>query len=913
MYKKLVSVILCLSLVFGSAVLAAAADVVVTGDIMANDYIGVLADKMFSIGTPEGITLLYEYPNKASSYGTIRVDGGIAPFYLISPMGDNSFDPDTNTISRKATWQGIEITQSFRFIASPETGNEDLVEVKYTYRNRTNTSHSVAHRTMLDVDVNNRDFAPFRIDSEVFTKGRVYEGNDIPYTWQALDKIIDPGLVAYGRLRGTGNDPDIVQFGRYQGMSETPWSYAVDPEAENDDSAVAVKWLPKPLAPGESRSFVTYYGIGDTTRSTGEALGLTVKGAKNAVISGETYEPYIITATVENIDYIPVDHVYVELSLPTQPAGMNLAEGESLRIDIGALAPGDSAEVTWNVIFEPQTDKQVFPYKVEAGINDVKDTSITRSVTVPPIGKSLVAITVSKPPDVMNYFLGEDAPILDLTGIEVTAYYTDNSSRDLGYDEWRSSLINGDDLSEIDIDDDWLIPIVITYKEAGVKVTTSFNIGLWTIGVNVPSDKTLICIIVTALPRWVYAHGDEFDTTDMVVTACFFDPQAEDTQTSTEIVTDDCEVDPEHGAPMLQLGIVAIGVSYSREEGDGINTKDTTFNVLVNPAAPTVRTDPVSDISSSGAVFAGEVISDGGSDVTERGFIYSTNPEPEPELSSGTRVIVEPESEEFTSAVTGLASSTTYYVRAYAINNVGVSFGEDVSFTTSAGVVPTGGPTISAAIGEIEVPLAEFEGDHIIYINGYPDGTVEPDGAVTRAEVAMIFYRLLDTEDTAPGGNFSDVPDGSWYSDAVNYLASLEIINGYPDGTFKPGALMTRAEFAAIATRFGEAETADTNAFDDVPSDHWAVTYINSALAMGWINGYPDGTFKPGNNISRAEVVTIVNAMLSRTIDADALAEVINPFSDLSPSHWAYADIIEASVPHDYDRDEEGTEFWTDW
>ena len=177
----------------------------------------------------------------------------------------------------------------------------------------------------------------------------------------------------------------------------------------------------------------------------------------------------------------------------------------------------------------------------------------------------------------------------------------------------------------------------------------------------------------------------------------------------------------------------------------------------------------------------------------------------------------------------------------------------------------------------------------------------------------MVFYRLLNEQGTVPGGMFSDVADSSWYAQAVNYLASLEIINGYPDGTFRPDAPMTRAEFATIASRFVELESTDSNIFSDVPSGHWAVAYINSAFAKGWINGYPDGTFKPENNISRAEVVTLVNAMLSRKIDEDALALVVNPYPDLNSAHWAYAGIIEASIQHKYEWDENENEIWTDW
>jgi len=111
---------------------------------------------------------------------------------------------------------------------------------------------------------------------------------------------------------------------------------------------------------------------------------------------------------------------------------------------------------------------------------------------------------------------------------------------------------------------------------------------------------------------------------------------------------------------------------------------------------------------------------------------------------------------------------------------------------------------------------------------------------------------LLRNQGTAAGGQFSDVSANSWYSQSVNYLSSIDILSGYPDGTFKPGNAITRAEFATIASRFDQLVSTDSNAFSDI-SGHWAVGYINSASAKGWMNGYEDGSFKPNNKITRAE------------------------------------------------------------
>jgi uncharacterized repeat protein (TIGR02543 family) len=222
-----------------------------------------------------------------------------------------------------------------------------------------------------------------------------------------------------------------------------------------------------------------------------------------------------------------------------------------------------------------------------------------------------------------------------------------------------------------------------------------------------------------------------------------------------------------------------------------------------------------------------------------------------------------------------------------------------------------GGDGGSTDIPDPGIPLAGFTADHIAYISGYPDNSVKPNNAITRAEVAMIFFRLLSDPDKniLRISTFSDVADGVWYTQAINYLTGIEILTGYPDGTFKPNRPITRAEFAAVASRFDKLSTTNQNAFPD-SEGHWAKDYINSAYAKGWVGGYPDGTFKPQQNITRAEVVKIVNTMLDRKIHFEDIPEGIKNFTDIA-GHWAYTEIVEASNDHDYTRKDDGYEIWT--
>ncbi len=203
---------------------------------------------------------------------------------------------------------------------------------------------------------------------------------------------------------------------------------------------------------------------------------------------------------------------------------------------------------------------------------------------------------------------------------------------------------------------------------------------------------------------------------------------------------------------------------------------------------------------------------------------------------------------------------------------------------------------------------------HEEYIAGYPDGTVRPDGKITRAEVSAIFARL--TENSAPANystKFSDVLAYDWFCDSVMKLSNKDIIKGYPDGTFKPNKSITRAEFAVIASKYIKNPKAADETFSDVPMNHWAKDAIAMVKAEGWISGYTDGTFKPDAPITRAEAVSIVNRMFDRAADGEFVREhgfEIKKFNDLTDKHWAYYDIMEAVHTHDYERIDKRTERW---
>lgn len=209
-----------------------------------------------------------------------------------------------------------------------------------------------------------------------------------------------------------------------------------------------------------------------------------------------------------------------------------------------------------------------------------------------------------------------------------------------------------------------------------------------------------------------------------------------------------------------------------------------------------------------------------------------------------------------------------------------------------------------------------LRGDHIAFISGYPDGSVHPNANITRGEVSMIFYRLLaDNVRAANSGSrapYGDVASNAWYADAVATLSRMGILKGYEDGTFKPDAAVTRAEFATIASRFDKLATG-TKTFKDVPASHWAYAAISSAAEKGWVSGYEDGTFRPDRAITRAEVAKLTNAVLNRSCDknyVDTNKASIKNFTDLPTSFWGYYEIMEAANAHDYNNNG-SLETWT--
>lgn len=267
--------------------------------------------------------------------------------------------------------------------------------------------------------------------------------------------------------------------------------------------------------------------------------------------------------------------------------------------------------------------------------------------------------------------------------------------------------------------------------------------------------------------------------------------------------------------------------------------------------------------------------------------------------------------------------------------------GYTVTATNATGRIPVGGTTAAfhnALTGGGDVPgpgpgpipggddggtPALNRRDHYAYIIGYPDGNVHPQGNITRAEVATIFFRLLRdpvrTQYWSQTNSYSDVAGDKWYNNAISTLSNMGIICGYPDGTFRPGAPITRAELTKIAASFfADPRVAREydGRFSDVKGSEWYIAYLMKAIEEALIYGYPDGTFGPNRPITRAETCAIVNRTLGRKPDKDHLLPelvMITWPDNLRPLAWYYAHMQEATNSHDYSWISIGSEACEQW
>lgn len=366
-------------------------EIKVDGKVMSNGYIAfnVENDGHFAIGTTGGNPdnskdnnkkMLYGYSSGSTSYSTLRIDGSSYTFN----SSTNSFNTDEANNVSEATYNDVGIQQVLSLSNNPATGRADMVEVKYVVTNESDTEKNVGLRIMMDTMLGDNDSAPFRIPQYgAVTTETEYTGDEIPQFWQAFDNLTSPSVIAQGRLYQTEEDkPDKVQFCNWRGLSNCNWEYTTHPGSGNGDSGVAMTWYETPLAPYESKEYVTYYGLSEFSEDMSLPLGLSVYSDSELSVVNNQYapNPVDVTAYIQNLSNNTAEEVKVSIELPD---GLQLTNNSEQTIDIGTMTPNQLEQTAWSVFVNPSNEERTYEYTVVLTAADGYEKRVSRKINVP--------------------------------------------------------------------------------------------------------------------------------------------------------------------------------------------------------------------------------------------------------------------------------------------------------------------------------------------------------------------------------------------------------------------------------------------------------------------------------------------------------------------------------------------------
>ena len=370
----------------------------VENNIISNEYIGVKIHEngLINMGTtggnPDSETdnnkdLLYHYPNSTTSFTTIKVDGENHNFFSDGPP---TFNEDGTQAEAIMTIGDITIKQIISFMYNPNTGREDIAEIKYETINNGETAHSVGTRIMLDTMLGNNDGAPFKVPGiGDVTKEIEIVGNRIPQYWQAFDDLDNPSIIASGAFYKNFNErPDKVQFVAWPGIYHTDWSYEIDPETlVTMDSAVGIYFNPREVRPQETVAVATYYGIGDFLSSDADDdLSLRVTAPQELQVNTQTgnyySNPFTITAYIKNNSLATAENVKLILNLPVG-GELTLSNPTTNIINVGDLAPGREKTVSFSVLANSQTSDKTVNYSMELKADNIDGKLLNFTLHLP--------------------------------------------------------------------------------------------------------------------------------------------------------------------------------------------------------------------------------------------------------------------------------------------------------------------------------------------------------------------------------------------------------------------------------------------------------------------------------------------------------------------------------------------------
>lgn len=330
--------------------------------------------------------LLYNGGNPYTSYSTVSVDGDHKIYGADGLTEALTYNAADKSISGTAAYGKITVKQTVRFVRNSATGRDDVVEIKYTATNTDTAAHKVGMRIMLDTMLGSNDDAPFRVAGQDVTNETEFTGDNIPSYWQAFDSLEDPTVIAQGSfLKDTSNLPDKVQFVGWPHVKKTAtiWDYQIPETATaNGDSAVTVTWNEKELAPGESRTYTTHYGLSQLDQiatSQAQSLGLKVHVEQEAELKNNRYET-TVTAYINNTGDTDITNPTLNIVLPE---GASLVEGEMPSVVYGSIKPGEELTKTWRVVFVNSDQARSYQITVERWADNIEKQSITNTINVP--------------------------------------------------------------------------------------------------------------------------------------------------------------------------------------------------------------------------------------------------------------------------------------------------------------------------------------------------------------------------------------------------------------------------------------------------------------------------------------------------------------------------------------------------
>lgn len=347
----------------------------------SNDYLAIQvgSDGRFNSGatglnTGSSFNISYAWPRSPwSSFTTVRIDG---TDNIYGGSGTQTQPPtDVSSLENTSSWQigNILVTQDLSIVNGTSTGRPDTGEYKYTVTNTDTVPHDVGIRVMIDTMLNSNDGAPFRVPGVgAVTTETEFDGGNMPEYWQAFYSLSDPNIMAQGTLiGGAATKPDRFVISAWPNIEGTQWDYTINPsQVVTNDSAATMWWNPGTLAPGESRDYVTYYGLG-TVSGTAD-LSVTGPASLTPVVGGWSPNPFDVTTYVANNTGADMNNVDVTLSLPS---GLALAGGETATHTIASIPAGSTGQSTWSVQALSEGD---WTYSV-TGIGQ----TVNRTISVP--------------------------------------------------------------------------------------------------------------------------------------------------------------------------------------------------------------------------------------------------------------------------------------------------------------------------------------------------------------------------------------------------------------------------------------------------------------------------------------------------------------------------------------------------